>query len=176
MLNMKRAFPWYLLAIGVLVLDQYTKVLALESLRFAQPNEVFPWLNFTLHYNTGAAFSMLNDASGWQRYFFTTVASVVSLVLVVWIFRLPRGQWLLALGLGLILGGAVGNLWDRVTLGHVVDFISVHYQDSYFPTFNIADSGISVGAVCVILDSFLFGDQKSDEEKSHGDAKENTET
>jgi len=149
------ATPWYALALLLLVADQYTKGLASTSLEYARPVEVFSWFNLTLQHNTGAAFSFLSDAGGWQRYFFTGIAAVVSAGLVVWLFLMPREQKLLALSLGLILGGAIGNLWDRVTLGYVVDFISVHYRDSYFPAFNVADSAISVGAVLMLLDSFI---------------------
>ena len=153
------ALPWFVLALVVILLDQYTKSLATANLDYAQPVPVFWWLNMTLHHNSGAAFSFLSDAGGWQRYFFSILASVISVVLAVWLAIMPRGQWLLALSLGLILGGALGNLWDRVALGYVVDFISVHYEGRYFPTFNIADSAISVGAVCMLLDSFIHRDR-----------------
>ena len=139
----------------MVLLDQYTKTLATESLVYARPVEVFSWFNLTLQHNTGAAFSFLSDAGGWQRWFFTVVAVVISGVLTVWLFMAPRAHWLLGLSLALILGGAVGNVWDRVALGYVVDFISVHYQGWYFPAFNIADSAITVGAVCMLLDSFF---------------------
>ena len=120
---------------------------------------VFPWFNLTLQHNTGAAFSFLSNAGGWQRYFFSAVAVVISIALAIWLLRLSPGQWLLALGLGLILGGALGNLWDRLALGYVVDFISVHYGGWYFPAFNIADSAITVGAGCILLDSFVARDE-----------------
>ncbi len=139
----------------MVLLDQYTKTLATESLVYARPVEVFSWFNLTLQHNTGAAFSFLSDAGGWQRWFFTVVAVVISGVLTVWLFMAPRAHWLLGLSLALILGGAVGNVWDRVALGYVVDFISVHYQGWYFPAFNIADSAITVGAICMLLDSFF---------------------
>ena len=148
----------YLLAVVVVLLDQYTKGLASENLTYGRPVEVFSWFHLTLLHNTGAAFSFLGDAGGWQRYFFSAIAIVISLVLVVWLYRLGSEQRLLALSLGLILGGAIGNLWDRLVLGYVVDFISVHYGGSYFPAFNVADSAISVGAVCMLLDSFLQRD------------------
>jgi signal peptidase II len=153
------ALPWFFLALVVLLLDQYTKVLATSSLDYAQPVRVFWWFNLTLHHNPGAAFSFLSDAGGWQRYFFTVLATAISVALATWLVVMPRGQRFLALSLGLILGGALGNLWDRVALGYVVDFISVHYEDNYFPTFNIADSAISVGAVCMLLDSLLHRDK-----------------
>jgi signal peptidase II len=158
MRNGHYSLPWFALALVVILLDQYTKALASSGLEYGQPVRVFWWFNLTLHHNTGAAFSFLNDAGGWQRYFFSAAAIGISVALAIWLWVMPRGQWLLALGLGLILGGALGNLWDRVALGYVVDFISVHYRGSYFPTFNIADSAISVGAACMLLDSFLHRD------------------
>jgi len=149
------ALRWYALAVVLILLDQYTKTLASSGLEYARPQAVFSWFNLTLHHNSGAAFSFLSNADGWQRYFFSAIAVVISAVLIVWLYRMPRDQWLLALSLGLILGGALGNLWDRLTLGYVVDFISVHYGRYYFPTFNLADSAISVGAACMLLDSFI---------------------
>ena len=159
------ALLWYGLAAAIVAADQYTKGLASTMLEYARPEPVFSWLNMTLHHNTGAAFSILDDAGGWQRYFFTIVASVISVGLIVWLVLAPRDQRLLALSLALILGGALGNLWDRVVLGYVVDFISVHYQNRYFPTFNIADSAISVGAACMLLDSFLQREGSADEQQ-----------
>lgn len=153
--NSTRLLWCYGLALFVVLLDLYTKNLATQELVYGRPVEIFSWFNFTLAHNTGAAFSFLSEAGGWQRYFFSIVATVISVVLAIWIFKLEKGQWLLALSLSLILGGALGNLWDRLTLGYVVDFISVHYGGSYFPAFNIADSAISVGAVCMLLESFL---------------------
>jgi signal peptidase II len=159
MRNGLHALPWFGLALVVILLDQYTKGLASSGLDYGQPVRVFWWFNLTLQHNTGAAFSFLNDAGGWQRYFFSAAAMGISALLAIWLYVMPRGQWLLALSLGLIMGGALGNLWDRVTLGYVVDFISVHYQNHYFPAFNIADSAISVGAVGMLLDSFVHRDR-----------------
>jgi signal peptidase II len=153
--NGVHALRWYALAVVVILLDQYTKGLASGALEYARPQAVFSWFNLTLQHNSGAAFSFLSDAGGWQRYFFSGIAVVISAVLIVWLYRMPRGQWLLALSLGLILGGALGNLWDRLTLGYVVDFISVHYGPYYFPAFNLADSAITAGAACMLLDSFI---------------------
>lgn len=158
------ALRWYGLALVVIVLDQYTKGLASAALDYGQPVRVFSWFNLTLQHNTGAAFSFLSDAGGWQRYFFSVVAVVISMVLVVWLYRLPPGQRLLALSLGLILGGALGNLWDRLVLGYVVDFISVHYDQHYFPAFNVADSAISVGAALMLWDSFIHRHAVAEEE------------
>jgi signal peptidase II len=144
----------YGLALLVVVLDQGSKSLALSALDYARPVPVFSWFNLTLHYNEGAAFSFLSTAGGWQRWFFTALALGVSALLVAWLWRLSKTQRLLGVALALVLGGALGNAVDRVLLGHVVDFISVHYAGRYFPTFNLADSAISVGAVLLLLDSF----------------------
>lgn len=144
---------WMALALVLIVLDQWSKGLASEQLQYGQPQELLPVLNLTLQHNTGAAFSFLSDAGGWQRWFFTIVALIVSGVLCIWLARLKRQEWLLALGLACILGGAIGNLWDRLILGYVVDFVSVHYRNAYFPAFNLADAAITVGAALLILDS-----------------------
>jgi signal peptidase II len=150
-----RLLLWLVLALAVVLLDQFTKALALEHLEYGRPVTMLPVLNLTLQYNTGAAFSFLSDAGGWQRWFFSAVAILASLLISVWLTRLERGEVMLAAGLSLILGGALGNLWDRLALGHVVDFISVHYQGWYFPTFNVADSAVTVGAGLMILDAIL---------------------
>jgi len=160
MRNGVKSLPFFGLALVIILLDQFTKGLASGGLQYGQPVMVFSWFNLTLQHNTGAAFSFLNDAGGWQRYFFSGAAIAISGVLAVWLYLMPRGQLLLAVSLGLILGGALGNLWDRVVLGYVVDFISVHYQNRYFPAFNIADSGITVGAIGMLLDSFIHRDSK----------------
>lgn len=145
---------WYSLALLIVCVDQLSKHQASTALAYALPEPVFFWLNMTLHHNQGAAFSFLSDAGGWQRWFFTALATVVSVVLVWWLRSVERHQWALALGLSLVLGGAIGNLIDRVRFGYVVDFISVHYHSAYFPTFNVADAAISVGACFLILDTF----------------------
>ncbi|UCE89372.1 MAG: signal peptidase II [Pseudomonadota bacterium] len=146
---------WFWLSVLVIVLDQITKVLASSLLVLHEPVRVMPMFNFTLMHNTGAAFSFLSDASGWQRWFFTVVALGVSAVLVAWIRRLPPNDRWLAAALALILGGALGNVIDRLLLGHVVDFIQVYYDRWYWPAFNIADSAITVGAIMLIIDSLL---------------------
>jgi signal peptidase II len=149
---------WYGFALLVIVLDQWSKGIAESALDYGRPLEVFSWFNLTLQYNTGAAFSFLSDAGGWQRYFFTAVAILISMGIMGWLYVMPREQKLLAFALALILGGALGNVWDRLVLGHVVDFISVHYAGRYFPAFNLADSAITLGAACMILDSLFGGD------------------
>ncbi len=149
---------WVIFAAVIVLVDQITKVWADASLVYGQPNPILPVLDITLHYNPGAAFSFLSDAGGWQRWFFTVISAAVSVYLLVWLMKLRRQQWLLSMALTLVLGGALGNLWDRVRLGHVIDFISVHWGNAYFPTFNIADAAISVGAVLLIIDTFIHSD------------------
>jgi len=144
----------YGVALAIVVLDQWTKHLASLELSYRVPVELTSWFDLTLAHNTGAAFSFLAGAGGWQRWFFTAVAAAVSVVLIVWLSRLSQHRVPLAVALGLVLGGGLGNLYDRVALGYVVDFISIHYQQWYWPAFNIADSAITVGAVVLVLDSF----------------------
>ena len=148
----KSALIWLWLGLAVFVVDFATKQLAENMLNYGQAVNLLPVLDFTLLYNPGAAFSFLADQGGWQRWFFTAISVGVSLMLIIWLKRLPRGQVLLPSALSLILGGAIGNLFDRLVYGHVVDFISVHWDKSYFPAFNIADSAITIGAVLMALD------------------------
>src|SRR5690606_13699878 len=147
---------WLWLSVVVIALDLLSKWVAESSLSLYQQVPVIDGLfSFTLAYNTGAAFSFLSDAGGWQRWFFIAIAVGVSIMLLLWLARLGRGKWLEAVALALILGGALGNLYDRIVHGHVVDFILVHRQQSwFFPAFNIADSAITVGAVLMIADMF----------------------
>ena len=144
---------WIWLAIVVVVLDQLTKYIASTSLTMYQPVAVMPMFNWTLMHNTGAAFSFLADAGGWQRWFFAVIAVVVSVVIVLWIKRLEQHEKWQAIALALILGGALGNVIDRIWLGYVVDFIQVYYQQWYYPAFNIADSAIVIGVGMIIIDS-----------------------
>ena len=145
---------WLWISILVIVLDQATKLLADHFLNYHQPVAIIPMFNFTLLYNKGAAFSFLSDAGGWQRWFFTIVSAVISIVLIIWLRKLKASQKLLITSVALILGGAVGNLIDRSFYGHVIDFLDVYYQQHHWPAFNIADSAISIGAVLLIIDSF----------------------
>ncbi len=144
---------WIWLAIVVVILDQISKYVASTSLEMYQPIAVMPMFNWTLMHNTGAAFSFLADAGGWQRWFFATIAVVVSVVIVLWIKRLEEHEKWQAIALALILGGAIGNVIDRISLGYVVDFIQVYYQKWYWPAFNIADSAIFIGVGMIIIDS-----------------------
>jgi len=145
---------WLWLSAAVIALDQATKFLVARFFELYERVEVLPVLDFTLLHNTGAAFSMLAGASGWQRPFFVTLGIAVSVVLLVWMWRSPRGDKLLPVALALVLGGAVGNVIDRVRLGYVIDFIHAHWGAAYFPAFNIADSAITVGAALLIVDAF----------------------
>ena len=159
---------WLWITLLVVVLDQVTKSAATSNLVMFQPVEVFPGFNFTLMHNKGAAFSFLSDASGWQRWFFTVIAIGVSIGILIWLTRLPSDHRLMAISLTLILGGAVGNVWDRVLLGYVIDFIDVYYADYHWPAFNIADSSIFVGACLLIFDSLRSShrEQKASSEQS----------
>jgi len=152
-------YPWVWLGVSALVilLDWYTKQRVSEALELYRPQEVFSWLNITLAHNYGAAFSFLSDAGGWQRGFFVVLASVVSVVLLVWLLRLPRQDWRTGLGLALVLGGAIGNLVDRIKLGYVVDFVDVHFGGWHYPAFNVADSAITCGVILLLLDALLLG-------------------
>ena len=158
----KMAFAWLLVAAVIVVLDLWTKDIATQSLTLYRPVELTSWLNMTLAHNYGAAFSFLSDAGGWQRWLFTGLASVVTLVLIVWLFRLSAREKLTAAALGLIIGGAVGNLVDRVMHGYVVDFIDVYYRDWHWPAFNVADSAITCGVILLLIDGlFLSGAAKA---------------
>ena len=144
---------WIWISALVIALDLATKWLASTHLVLHEPVAVMPMFNLTLMHNTGAAFSFLSSASGWQRWFFSIIALVVSTAIVIWMRRLsPEERWN-AIALALILGGALGNLWDRVTLGYVVDFIQIYYERWAWPAFNIADSAISTGAVMLVIDA-----------------------
>ncbi|MDG4563391.1 lipoprotein signal peptidase [Candidatus Competibacter phosphatis] len=152
------AARWYWWLSGsVIVLDQVTKFLAETLLTFHQPVPVLPSFNLLLTYNTGAAFSFLAGAGGWQRWFFLGLGSLVSIGLIVWLRRLKPTETRLATALALILGGAIGNLIDRAWLGQVIDFIQLYYQHWYWPAFNLADSAITVGAALLVLDSLWSG-------------------
>lgn len=155
---------WLWLSVLVIALDQASKHWFEHNLSLYEQIVVIPDLfSWTLAYNKGAAFSFLADQGGWQRWFFALVALVASVVLFIWMKRLKSHERLLAAGLALVLGGALGNLYDRVVLGHVVDFILVHWQDRwFFPAFNLADSAITVGAGILILDMIINKEQKND--------------
>ena len=161
----KATWCWYALALVLIALDQLTKFIATEQLIYAEPVWVASFFDFTLLHNTGAAFSFLSDAGGWQRWFFGVIAAGVSVVLTVWIARLGNTKRWEACALALVLSGAIGNLYDRVALGYVVDFISVHYQGHYWPAFNVADSAICIGAAMLLGDMFFGAKDDSANDK-----------
>ena len=145
---------WLNLSALIIILDQLTKWLMSSWLDLYETVAVVPYFNLTLAHNYGAAFSFLASAGGWQRWFFTILAIVVSIVLTVWMKRLKANAKLEAISLALILGGAIGNVIDRVAHGYVIDFLDVYVGSYHWPAFNIADSAICVGAVLLIFDSF----------------------
>ena len=147
---------WLPLTIAVIALDQYTKKLIVDHIAFGEGFRVLSVLDIIHARNTGAAFSMLDSASGWQRWFFTALAIGVAVALIVWLGKIKaRSQALLSCSLSLILAGALGNVIDRVRLGHVIDFIYAHWNEHSFPAFNVADSAITVGAALLMLDVLL---------------------
>lgn len=153
------ALLWLGVSVLVIILDQLSKLWALRALQPpGQPHAVIPgFLNWTLIFNRGAAFSFLGQGSGWQRWFFVLLALVISAALIVWLARTPRRDWRTALPLGLIIGGALGNLIDRLHAAQVTDFIQVYYRQWSYPVFNVADSAITVGAVLLIAVGLFAG-------------------
>lgn len=158
----------YLWLTGVIiVLDLASKAVVSQHFSLYEIMPVIPgWFNLTLAHNSGAAFSFLADESGWQRWFFAAIALIVSVIIFFWIKRLQEHERWLAIALALVLGGALGNLWDRLTLGYVVDFLDFYYQNSsqramHWPAFNVADMAISIGAFILIIDA-LFTKDKPD--------------
>lgn len=147
---------WLWPGLLVLVLDQWTKQYFENLLDLGESIPLLPFFNWTLAYNTGAAFSFLHDAGGWQRWFFVVLAFGVSVGMTIWLTRLPKDARVLMAGIGLLVGGALGNVYDRLMLGHVIDFIHVHYGTWHFPAFNVADCGITVGATLLIIDSLFL--------------------
>jgi len=152
---------WGVLATVVIILDQLTKWMIVKWVPLYDKIPVNSFINITHQRNTGAAFSFLADASGWQRWFFIILAAIVSAYIVWWLWRIRTArQVILSAGLSLVLGGAIGNVIDRIMLGSVVDFIQVYIASWPFPSFNIADAAISVGALFLILDALFFSDKK----------------
>lgn len=146
-----------IIAVVIVIADQLTKWAVVEWIPLYDKVPLNSFLNLTHQKNTGAAFSFLADAGGWQRWFFVALASAVSSVIAVWLWRIRNdGQMVLSAGLAMVLGGAIGNLIDRILLGHVTDFIQVWFGNWAFPSFNVADAGISVGAVLLIIDALFF--------------------
>ncbi len=160
--NRGGAARWLLLSALVVIADQISKAYITSHFVEFEFTRILAVLDITRMHNVGAAFSFLASASGWQRWLFIGLAVVVSIGITIWLLRLPRGVHpLLAGGLGLVLGGALGNVIDRIRLGYVIDFIHFHWDRAYFPAFNVADSAITVGAACLLLDALLEAKRKT---------------
>ncbi len=154
---MHKPLRWLWLAAAVVALDLATKALMSSMLSYGQPVEVLPFFDLTLLHNTGAAFSFLAGHPGWQRWFFAIVAVGASIGLTIWMSRLKADERILGASLALVIGGALGNLYDRLVHGYVVDFLSFHVAGWYYPAFNVADIGITLGAVGLIWESLFEG-------------------
>ncbi len=153
----KNSLRWLILSIVVVIVDQITKREVVDNLFEFQRINLMPLLDLVRYHNTGAAFSLFADASGWQHWLFTTIAFAVSGGIIWYQWSLPvRGCRTLAAGLALVLGGAIGNVIDRLMFGYVVDFILIYYQEWSWPAFNVADSAITVGVTLIIIDSLFF--------------------
>jgi len=152
---------WLVLSIVLLALDQITKWVVSTEMSLYQTIDILPVFNFTYVHNYGAAFSFLSEAGGWQKYFFSTIAITISVLLIYWLKKLPATNKLLCSAYALVLAGAIGNLIDRLVHGYVIDFLHVYYQQYDFPVFNIADVAISIGAALLLLDAF-FEQKESD--------------
>jgi signal peptidase II len=145
---------WLGLAFIIILVDQFTKVLILGYYRLGDSTYVTSFFNVVRAHNRGAAFSFLSDASGWQRWFFTAIGFVAAAV-IIWMLRSHAGQKLFSFAMACILGGAIGNVIDRMVHGYVIDFLDFHWAGMHFPAFNVADSAITLGAICLILDELL---------------------
>jgi signal peptidase II len=151
---------WLWLSLLAVILDQGSKLVIDSSMRLYQSIPVMPYFNLTYVHNTGAAFSFLSEAGGWQRWFFAGLAMLISAVIAVWLARLKQHETLLAMALSLVLGGAIGNLIDRLAYGYVIDFLDVYYGTWHWPAFNIADSAITLGVMLMLVESFGLGRSK----------------
>ncbi len=166
MINFSPGLKWLWLSVLVVCLDLWTKNLASQYLQLHEPVAVIPGFNLTLMHNYGAAFSFLGDAGGWQRWFFICLTLAVSAFIIIWLYGLKARQRWMACALAMILGGAAGNLWDRVTLGYVIDYIDISLSFlpwrlfNPWPAFNIADSAIFIGAAMLIIDAIWFSEAK----------------
>ncbi len=157
-----RFVMWMVVAVAIVIADQVTKWAIVEWIPLYDKVPLNSFINLTHQKNTGAAFSFLAQAGGWQRWFFVVLAAGVSAVIAVWLWRIRNdGQTVLAAGLAMVLGGAIGNLIDRIVLGHVTDFIQVWFGGWAFPSFNVADAGISVGAALLIIDALFISGKDS---------------
>ncbi|MCF6775127.1 signal peptidase II [Thiotrichales bacterium 19X7-9] len=151
----KGQLRWLWISALMLVIDFTTKLYALQHLTYNEPVKVLPFLNITLAFNRGAAFSFLAYEDGWQLWFFSSIAIIVAIIILYWLTQVPRNRNLQAISLCLILSGAIGNVFDRINYGYVIDFIDLHYKSYHWPTFNIADSAICVGAFLFVISSIF---------------------
>ena len=158
---------WLGLSFITLVLDQWSKIAVKGSMQLYESISFLPGFNLTYVHNTGAAFSFLSEAGGWQRWFFAAMAFIISGILSVWLYRLKSHETLLAIALALVLGGAIGNLIDRLAYGYVIDFLDVYYQSWHWPAFNVADSAICVGVFLMLLESFGIGVKAVEDDDVH---------
>ncbi|WP_076407815.1 signal peptidase II [Shewanella sp. UCD-KL12] len=165
---------WYWIVVVIFIADQISKQWVLANFDLYESVKLLPFFNFTYVRNYGAAFSFLSDAGGWQKWLFTFIAIGFSTLLTVWLRRQHTGLWRLNLAYTLVIGGALGNLIDRLQHGYVVDFLDFYWKSSHFPAFNIADSAICVGAALIILDSFISDrdEKKKKEQDENSTAKE----
>ena len=168
-MQMKKLFTetglkWLWLTVVFLILDQVTKQLVVSSFELGESLNILPFFDLRYVRNLGAAFSFLADQGGWQRWFFTAIAAIASVVFLVWLAKTPKSNVLLSLALAFMLSGAAGNLIDRVLFGYVIDFLDFHIAGKHWPAFNVADSAIFIGAALMIFDSFKNGDSEKKSE------------
>ena len=159
--TVKKAWPWLWLSVLIILIDQFTKYLVVQHLEYGQPVKALPFFNFTLSYNPGASFGFLGGQGGWQVYLFAAISLIVATTLIVWLGRVKRADGLMAAGISLIIGGALGNFIDRVRLTYVIDFLDFHIKNWHFATFNVADSAICVGAFLLVVRMFLMPSKKA---------------
>ncbi len=152
---------WLWLAFLSLGLDQASKLVIANTMQLYESHRIYPYFNLTYVHNTGAAFSFLSDAGGWQRWLFAGLAVGMSVIISIWLTRLKSTETRIAVALSLILGGAIGNLIDRLIYGYVIDFLDVYYETWHWPAFNIADSAITVGVILMLLDSFTSSPEET---------------
>ena len=164
--NGKLILAWIGTALAIILVDQVTKYLASQHLAYGEGIEITSFFFFTLAHNTGAAFSLLANAGGWQRWFFVALGVIVAVSLVIWMYRLKPHEKLTGWSLALVLGGALGNVIDRVVFGYVIDFIDVYLGSYRWPAFNVADSAICVGAVILVVQSLFSNEEQKDSSSS----------
>tara|TARA_Y100001960_G_C14760757_1_gene873974 strand:- start:2502 stop:3011 length:510 start_codon:yes stop_codon:yes gene_type:complete len=161
----KSGLIWLVLSLLLFAVDYITKAVVVANMKLYESIEILPIFNFTYMHNYGAAFSFLSDAGGWQRWFFSSIAVVISVLLTCWLKKLPAKNWVLCGAYSMVIGGAIGNLVDRLVHGYVVDFLHFYYQDWHYPAFNVADIAIVCGAGLLLLDAFTGEGADGSQEK-----------